>query len=103
MYAWVFKNIGWKFFAAGAGAAVLGAPFVRPAAVGLAKVGLMAKDMATETWNAAKTQTSEVLAEAQSMRQAPAGGSASSDVAEELRKLREEVASMKSQLASHPA
>ena len=96
MYTWIFKRVGWKFFAAGAATAYVAGGFVRPALVSTVKAALSAKDAAAGVWNQAKTETASVLAEASHLR---ATESSAGDVIGELRKLREDVAAVKAQLA----
>jgi len=91
MYTWLFKKIGWKFFAVGAATAFVGAKYVRPAMVTLVKTGLDVSDAAVETWSQAKTETSKIVAEAADLRKQPA----TSDSSAELRKLRAELAAVK--------
>lgn len=101
MYGWIFKKIGWKFFAVGAATAIVGSRYVRPAAVSLAQGGLLLSDKATSTWNEAKAQTSKLVAEAQEIRKAkPAGETANADILAEIRALREDVASVKAEVAA---
>jgi hypothetical protein len=97
MYTWIFKRVGWKFFAAGAATAYFAGGFVRPALVSTVKAALSAKDAAAGVWNQAKTETASVLAEASHLHATES--SVAGDVVGELRKLREDVAAMKAQLA----
>jgi len=74
MYTWLFKKIGWKFFAVGAATAFVGAKFVRPAMVTLVKTGMDVTDVAAGTWNEAKVQTSKIVSEAADLRNNPESG-----------------------------
>jgi hypothetical protein len=104
MYGWIFKKVGWKFFAVGAATALVGSRYVRPAAVTLVKGGMGVADAASRTWNEAKAQGDKLMAEAASIKAdaaaAPEPGSLSSDLVSEIRSLRDEIASMKIELAS---
>jgi hypothetical protein len=103
MYGWIFKKIGWKFFAAGAATAIVGAPFVRPAAVNLVKAGLTLSDATAKTWNGAKAQTSKLMAEATHIKQEAAAAldsAPAADLAAELRGLRADIAAIKADIAS---
>jgi hypothetical protein len=93
MTGWIFKRIGWKFFAVGAATAVVGSSVVRPALVAVVKAGMGATHLATSAWQQAKQETTSLMAEASKMR--TAGDSDASALAMELRRLREDVASLK--------
>jgi hypothetical protein len=97
MYGWIFRKVGWKFFAAGAATAYIGGGLIRPVLVSTVKAGLNAKDAAAGVWNQAKTETASVFADAAHLRVAESSGG---DSINELRKLREDVAELKAQLAS---
>jgi hypothetical protein len=94
MYTWLFKKIGWKFFAVGAATAFVGAKFVRPAMVTLVKTGMDVTDVAAGTWNEAKVQTSKIVSEAADLRNNPESGLGGT-VSAELNKLRAELAAVK--------
>lgn len=99
MYTWIFKQIGWKFFVAGAASALVGARYVRPAMVGLTKAGLSAGDTASTIWNQAKSESSKILTEASQLRQASGTTSSSSpSLLDEIRRLREDIAAVKADL-----
>lgn len=100
MYTWIFKKVGWKFFAAGAATAVVGARYVRPAAVSVVKAGLNVSDAATSTWNQAKSESSKIMAEASSLRTAGTDGK---DLLAEIHRLRDDIASVKAELANRPS
>jgi hypothetical protein len=97
MYGWIFKRIGWKFFAAGAATAVVGSNLVRPALVTVVKAGMGAQKMASDVWEQAKEETTSIISEAGKIR---SDSTSASDVMAELRRLREDVASLKTQVAS---
>ena len=97
MYGWIFKKVGWKFFAAGATTAYLGGGLVRSALVSTVKTGLGAKEAAAGVWNQAKTETATLVAEASHLRATE--GAAATNTMQELRQLREDVASLKAQVA----
>lgn len=97
MYGWIFKKVGWKFFAAGAATAYVGGNLVRPVLVSAVKAGLSAKDAAAGVWNQARSETANVFAEASHLR---AAESSAVDIIHELKQLREDVASLKAQVAS---
>jgi hypothetical protein len=104
MYGWIFKKIGWKFFAAGAATAIVGSRYVRPAMVTVVKGGMNLTNAAANTWNEAKAQTSKLVAEASEMRHADSaavmGGDYSADIMSELRALRADIASVKAEMAT---
>ena len=95
MYGWIFRKVGWKFFAAGAATAYVGGPLVRPVLVSAVKAGLSAKDAAVGVLSQAKTEAAGVFAEASHLRAAESGGG--DFILNELRKLREDVAALKAQ------
>lgn len=97
MYGWIFKKVGWKFFAAGAATAYVGGGMLRPALVTAVKTGIGAKEAAASVWNQAKAETATVFAEASHLRTAEASAV---DIVHELRQLREDVASLKAQVAN---
>jgi len=101
MYGWIFKRVGWKFFAAGAATAYVAGSMVRPALVSAVKTGLTAKEAAAGVWNQAKAETANLFAEASHLRAAQ--GATGGDIIQELRQLREDVASLKAQVAGRPS
>jgi hypothetical protein len=95
MTAWIFKRIGWKFFAAGAATAVVGGSLVRPALVAVVKAGMGVQHMASSAWDQAKQETASLVAEASRQRATNQSTDAAS-LAREVRQLREDLASLKS-------
>lgn len=95
MYGWIFKKVGWKFFAAGAATAYVGGGLIRPVLVSAVKAGLSAKDAATGVLNQAKADTASVIAEASHLRAAESG--TGDFILSELKKLRDDVATLKAQ------
>ena len=93
MTGWIFKRIGWKFFAAGAATAVVGSSVVRPALVAVVKAGMGVTNLASGAWQQAKQETASLMAEASKVRSK--AESDTSALAMELRRLREDVASLK--------
>jgi len=106
MYGWIFKKVGWKFFAVGAATALVGSKFVRPAAVSLVQGGLSLSDAAASTWNEAKAQTSRLVADANALRHAPPatafadGETVGADILAEIRALRDDLAAVKADVAA---
>jgi len=98
MYGWIFKKVGWKFFAAGAATAYVGGGLIRPVLVSAVKAGLNVKDAAVGVVNQAKTDTAGLFAEASHLRAAETG--AGDFILSELKKLREDVATLKAQTSS---
>src|SRR6188768_943985 len=93
MTAWLFKRIGWKFFAAGAATAVVGSSLVRPALVAVVKAGMGVGSVASGAWQQAKHETASLVAEASRVRST--GESDASALVAEVRRLRDDVASLK--------
>jgi len=100
MYGWIFKRVGWKFFTAGAATAYFGGGLIRPALVSAVKTGLAAKDAAAGVVNQARTEATNLFTEASHLRSSEG---AASNIVQELRQLREEVASLKAHVAGRPS
>jgi hypothetical protein len=98
MLNWVLSRWSWKSFAIGMGAAVFGGTVARPVLVGAVKTGMDIKDRAAETLQGAKAEAERIRSEAMALRAAESGGSTNALI-DEIRKLREEVSSLKSSYA----
>jgi len=95
MTGWIFKKVGWKFFVAGAATAALGSNLVRPGLVALVKAGMGAQQMASSAWQQAKAESASLVAEASKQREAQ--DTDISALAKELGRLREDIASLRSE------
>ncbi len=76
----------------GAAAAVVTPLILRPVLVGLVKIGYEAKDYAASAWESAKAEATDIRTEAIA--------TSSPHVEAELRQLRDEVQTLRSQLAT---
>jgi hypothetical protein len=85
----------WKSFAIGVGAAVFGGTVARPVLVGAVKTGMDIKDRASETLQSAKAEAERIRSEAMALRASESGG-ATNELLTEVRRLREEISSLKS-------
>lgn len=94
---WGLKRINWTNIAMGAATATVGGAIARPVLVSVVKAGLGATALASDVWDQARTETSKIREEAQSARAADAQ---SADLHTEVQQLRDELASVKAQLAS---
>ncbi len=99
MTGWIFKRIGWKFFVAGAATAAVGSNLVRPGLVALVKTGMGAQQMASSAWQQAKAESASLVAEASKQRSASHDSDVSA-LAKELGRLREDIASLRSEVAA---
>lgn len=88
-------RVGLKSMGVGAVATVVGAAVARPAIVSVVRMGYKVQDFTASAWHQAKREANEIKREAHE----PSGH----DVDAEIRSLRAEVASLKSQLNKRPA
>jgi len=82
-------------FALGAGAAAFGGALLRPVIVSAVKLGMDAKDLATQAYMEAMVEAASIKAQAEQARTAPSDSgvaSALESIRSDLEKLREEVA-----------
>ncbi|MDC3957718.1 hypothetical protein [Polyangium jinanense] len=106
MMWWVTKVVGWKFFVAGAAAALIGERVARPAAVGTVKGGLLLKEKAVGLKNAAAGVVDDAKQGLASIHQEAKSGLAADATApataEALEALRKEIAQLREQVAAKP-
>jgi len=88
----IVAKLSWSSFFAGTAFTAVGAVIARPLIVGTVRAGYGASDMVTDAWTKAKSEVESVKQEALATRSA-------SQMASELQQLRDEVATLKTQLA----
>jgi uncharacterized small protein (DUF1192 family) len=88
----IIGKLSWNSFFAGSAAAVVGSVVARPLLVGTVRAGYQATDIATEAWNMAKQEVQSVKRDALAARD-------QSRMESEIQQLREEIASLRAQLA----
>jgi hypothetical protein len=99
MITWILKNWSWTSFALGAGAIVYGSTAGRPALVRAVKTGLDIGDFASGSFQQAKTELAKIKQEATQLQASTtAAPHGISDLVTEFQKLREEIATLKSNL-----
>ncbi|HUA98240.1 MAG TPA: hypothetical protein VMA34_07935 [Terracidiphilus sp.] len=91
----ILKRFNWKSFAFGATVAVVGGSVARPLLVQAVKAGMDLSSMAVDTWKQASTEVAKIRAEAAQVSPSAATTDA---LLEELRRLREEVAAVRSKV-----
>lgn len=94
MLTWLLSKWNWKSFAVGLGAAVFGGTVARPALVNVVKAGMDVKDKATQTIQQAGAELGKIRMEAEQQRSASVA-TGNSELLAELKKLREEIASLR--------
>ena len=89
----IAAKVSWSSFFAGTAGTAVAAVIARPIIVGTVRAGYGASDMVTDAWTKAKAEVESVKQEALAARNA-------SQMASELQQLRDEVAALKTQLAT---
>jgi glucosamine 6-phosphate synthetase-like amidotransferase/phosphosugar isomerase protein len=94
MVTWILSKWSWKSFAVGLGAALFGGTIARPVLVKVVKAGMEAGEAATHTFHQARVELDNIRHEAMQQRSFD-NNAGNSELLAELRKLREEIASIK--------
>jgi hypothetical protein len=99
-WSWLLRQWSWKSFGIGAGAALFGGTIARPLLVGAVRTGMDLTDTASATLQKAKIEAEKIRSEAAGAR---AASQNVGDLVTELQKLREEIASLRTNMSGAKA